>query len=77
MVASDVWGTREALGAPEAGVLMEERSVGGIVTGVRSLFAALPERAATRRYAEQFSWEATTAGQLALFNQILAARGGP
>ena len=32
------------------------------------------DRAATRRYAEGFSWEATTAGQLALFRQILARR---
>lgn len=71
VVASDVWGTREVVGAPEAGVLMTERSADGVVDGVRRLFAALPERAATRRYAEGFSWDATTQGQLDLFAAIL------
>jgi len=41
---------------------------------VQALRAAAPERAATRRYAEQFSWDATTAGQLQLFDSILQRR---
>ena len=43
VVASDVWGTKEAIGAPEAGILMGDRSADGIAEGVRRLFAALPE----------------------------------
>ena len=30
-----------------------------------------PDRAATRAYAEPFSWDETTAGQLALFRQVI------
>lgn len=72
VVASNVWGTPEVVAAPEAGRLMRERSGIAIAEGVRDLFAALPDRAATRRYAEGFSWEATTQGQLDLFRSILA-----
>jgi teichuronic acid biosynthesis glycosyltransferase TuaC len=74
VVASDVWGAAEAVTAPEAGVLMRERSAEGVVEGVNRLFSDLPDRAATRRYAEGFSWEPTTRGQRALFNDILAKR---
>jgi teichuronic acid biosynthesis glycosyltransferase TuaC len=38
---------------------------------VRQLFAALPDRAATRAYAEPFSWDETTEGQLALFRRVI------
>ncbi|CCG40563.1 glycosyltransferase family 4 protein [Magnetospirillum molischianum] len=70
VVATNVWGTAEAVTAPEAGVLISERSAQGIVEGVRRLFAALPERAATRRHAERFSWDKTTQGQIELFRTI-------
>jgi teichuronic acid biosynthesis glycosyltransferase TuaC len=36
------------------------------------LFASLPAREATRAYAERFSWDETSAGQLALFRRVLA-----
>jgi glycosyltransferase involved in cell wall biosynthesis len=74
VVASRIWGTPEVVARPEAGVLMSERSAAGVVEGVMALRAALPERDATRRYAEQFSWDDTTEGQLKLFRQILATR---
>ncbi|MGE5548719.1 MAG: glycosyltransferase family 4 protein [Solirubrobacterales bacterium] len=73
VAATDVWGTREAVGAPEAGVLIGERSAAGVVKGVLALLAAPPDRAATRRYAEIFDWDATTRGQLDLFASILKA----
>jgi hypothetical protein len=50
---------------------MDERSARGVADAVRRLRADTPDRAATRRYAEGFSWEATTAGQLRLFNQLV------
>ena len=75
VVASRVWGTPEVVASADAGVLMNERSAAGVAAGVDALRAAPPERAATRRYAEQFSWDATTAGQLALFGKVLDARG--
>ncbi len=72
VVASKVWGTPEVVAHPDAGLLMEERSAAGIAAAVRALQAAAPARAATRRYAEGFSWDATTEGQLQLFRRILA-----
>lgn len=72
VVASDVWGTPEVVATPEAGELMPERTPDGIVRAVRALFARPLDRGATRSYAEGFSWEDTTQGQLALFRQIIA-----
>lgn len=72
VVASDIPGTREVLAAPEAGILMAQRSAPGLAAACRQLFSALPERAATRAYAERFSWDDTSAGQLSLFREILA-----
>jgi glycosyltransferase involved in cell wall biosynthesis len=74
VIASAVWGTPEVVAAPDAGVLMKTLDAQGVIDGVTRLFAIQPERAATRRYAEAFSWDATTQGQLALFRQILAHR---
>lgn len=71
VIASNVWGTPEVVAAPEAGVLMPSRTPEGVVSGVKALFANYPEHAATRRYAEKFSWNDTTAGQLNIFKKIL------
>ncbi|WP_149538481.1 glycosyltransferase family 4 protein [Siccirubricoccus phaeus] len=70
-IASPAWGSREAIAAPEAGLVLADDSPGSIAAGVRALFAAPPCRAATRAYAEGFGWEATTEGQLALFRRVL------
>ena len=75
VIASRVWGTPEVVAAPEAGLLMTERSAAGVAGAVRALRAAYPERAATRRYAERFSWDDTTAGQLKVFNAVLGGAG--
>src|SRR6185437_4802491 len=74
VVASAVWGTPEVVAATEAGVLMKTLDSAGVVDGVMRLFSTTLDRAATRRYAEGFSWDATTRGQLELFRTILAAR---
>ena len=74
VVASRVYGTPEVVAAPEAGVLMAERTPQGVADAVKALRANYPDRAATRRYAERFSWDDTTAGQLALFEDILNRR---
>ncbi|MDN4056999.1 glycosyltransferase family 4 protein [Massilia sp. YIM B02769] len=76
VVASRVYGTPEVVAAPEAGVLMAERSYQGVADAVNALLANYPDRAATRRYAERFSWDDTTEGQLRLFGEILARRAG-
>ncbi|WP_240791229.1 glycosyltransferase [Roseomonas sp. AR75] len=72
VVASPAWGSREAIAAPEAGLVLDETSAAAIAAGVRRLFAALPDRKATRAYAERFGWEETTMGQLELFRRVLA-----
>jgi teichuronic acid biosynthesis glycosyltransferase TuaC len=72
VVAANIWGNPEVVRAPEAGVIYEPNTPDGIAAGVRRLFAVLPDRAATRAYAEPFSWDETTAGQLALFRRVIA-----
>ena len=74
VVASNIWGNPEVVRTPEAGVIAAENTPDGIAAGVRRLFAALPPREATRAYAEPFSWDETTAGQLALFRRVLRSR---
>jgi teichuronic acid biosynthesis glycosyltransferase TuaC len=77
VVASNVWGTPEVVAAPAAGVLMRERTSQGIAEAMARLRGAYPEHAATRRYAEDFSWDATTEGQLRLFSNIIGAGATP
>jgi glycosyltransferase involved in cell wall biosynthesis len=72
VAATDVWGTSEVVTRPEAGVLIPKRETDAIAHAIRTILAAPPHRAATRRYAEAYSWEETTAGQLALFKSIQA-----
>ncbi len=76
VVATAVWGTPEVVAAPQAGRLVTERSAPAIAAAIRALLADPPPRAATRGYAERFGWEPTTQGQLALFEEVLAARTG-
>lgn len=74
VVASSVWGTPEVVAAPEAGVLMKNRTPAALAQAVRQLLDHYPDHAATRRYAERFSWDDTTQGQLALFNDVVQKR---
>lgn len=71
VVAADIWGNPEVVRAPAAGVIYAPNTPAGIVAGVRRLFAARPDRAATRAYAEPFSWDETTAGQVAIFQRLV------
>jgi teichuronic acid biosynthesis glycosyltransferase TuaC len=74
VVASPIWGNPEVVRTPASGVITPENTADGIVEGVRRLFASMPTREATRAYAEPFSWDETTAGQLALFRRVIAER---
>lgn len=71
VLGSAVWGTPEVIASPQAGLLLQSRDAKGIVAGIAQLRHALPQRADTRRYAEQFGWQATTDGQVALFQSVL------
>lgn len=74
VIATRVWGTPEVVAAPAAGLLMEARSSDSLAAAVRTLQHNYPDRAETRRYAEGFDWQETTAGQLRLFRAILKRR---
>lgn len=75
VVASPAWGSREAVRAPAAGLVLDAATPATIADGVRRLLAAAPARLATRAYAEAFGWDETSAGQLALFRGVLARTG--
>ncbi len=74
VVASNVWGTPEVVAAPEAGVLMPQRTPEGLVQALAQLRADYPDHGATRRYAERFGWQPTTQGQIDLFRNILSKK---
>jgi teichuronic acid biosynthesis glycosyltransferase TuaC len=71
VVATDVGGVREIVTAPEAGVVVEERSATALAVAITRVLGNPPERAATRKYAEGFGWEATSRGQIDLFRKVL------
>ena len=78
VIAADIWGNPEVVRAPAAGLIYQPNTPDAIAAAVVQLFAALPERAATRAYAEPFSWDETTAGQLALFRRVIGeSRSAP
>ena len=68
VVASDIPGNPEVVQRREAGLVVE-RTADAFAAGIRALWADLPTRQAVRAYAEQFSWDATSAGQLDVFAQ--------
>jgi glycosyltransferase involved in cell wall biosynthesis len=70
VVVSNIWGNPEVVRDTAAGIIAEENTPDGISAAARRLHAEPPVRAMTRAYAEQFSWAATTEGQLALFRSL-------
>ncbi len=77
VAAAPVEGVAELVTTAAAGGVLRERSAPALAETVRAILADPPSRAAVRRHAEAFSWDATTAGQLALFRSILAERTRP
>jgi len=71
VISSEVSGAREAVSAAAAGLICPERSAKGLAASIMELFESLPDRNATRKYAEKFSWDKTTAGQLDLFMTVV------
>ena len=72
VVASNIPGNPEVVRTRAAGLIVRDNTPDGIAAGVRALFSPPPDRAATRAYAEPFSWDETTAGQLAIFRRVIA-----
>jgi len=77
VIATDIWGTPEVVATPVAGRLMRERSAAALAESFTALFADYPAREATRRYAEGFSWQATTEGQLRLMRAVVGLEPAP
>ena len=71
VIATPVWGTPEAVTVPAAGVLMRDRSAGALVEAAERLFAAYPDREATRRHAAAFTWERTSREHLELLRAAM------
>ena len=76
VVATPVDGTPEVVRSADAGQLTHDRSAAAIVSAIRALFADLPQRQATRRYAEGFDWDETSRGQLEIFQRVITANTG-
>jgi glycosyltransferase involved in cell wall biosynthesis len=70
VVSADVGGAREVVDAPDAGILLEQRTSQAIVDAIRALMNQPRATASVRRHAERFSWTATTDGLLALFERV-------
>ena len=71
VVATGIWGTPEIVRSPDAGVLVE-RTPASIQEGIKQLRENLPARDRTRAYAEQFSWDETSAGVFELFQRVVS-----
>jgi glycosyltransferase involved in cell wall biosynthesis len=74
VVVSPMDGIADIVGASEAGRILADDTPSGLASVIRELLLSPPSRAATRLYAEQFDWQSTTEGQIALFHEILERR---
>ena len=74
VVATRVGGTPEVVNAPEAGVLVPERTPESLAASIRRLFEHYPDRQSTRRFVEKYTWRQTTADHLALLEDVLQKR---
>ena len=70
-IASPIPGNPEVVQSREAGLIADENSAAGIARAVRLWSADPADRNATRAYAERFSWDATSAGQITIFKDII------
>lgn len=64
----------EIVNSPAAGRIAKTRTPEAIAEAVEDVLHTPPSQDATRQYAEQHDWKATTNGQVALFQDILKQR---
>ena len=74
VIASPIPGNPEVVQTELAGIIADTNTAEAIAKAVKSWENAAPDRAATRAYAEGFSWDATSQGQLALFRAMIEDR---
>ncbi|WP_319633620.1 glycosyltransferase family 4 protein [Pelagibius marinus] len=74
VVTTRVSDVAEIVNSPIAGICLSERRADCLARAIRRLLAAPVPCAQTRAHALNFTWDATTAGQIALFREILNRR---
>lgn len=74
VVAARVGGVPEIVTAPEAGLMIEERTPAAIAEGVQRLLRIRAGAEKVRAHAQTFSWDDTIARQVALYRGIVEAR---
>ena len=72
VLVSDIAGITDIVATPAAGRIVPRVMPENLAGAISDLLAAPSERAATRAYAEQFDWQSTTDGQIALFREVCA-----
>lgn len=72
LVATPVFGSPEVIKVAQAGILTADRSVEAIALAISKLLAKLPERAATRAYAERYDWHQTGKQHRTILAAVLA-----
>lgn len=70
MVATNVGGNSEIITAPEAGIIVN-RTVDDIANGINKIDEAKLNRADTRSFAENFSWQEISTAQFELFTRLI------
>ncbi|MDM4764881.1 glycosyltransferase family 4 protein [Pelomonas sp. SE-A7] len=73
VVASSIWGTPEVVTDPRVGQLVEQRTGPAFAEGIAAQLAKATDRGLVRRYAEGFSWQATSDAQRELFTRLARA----
>ncbi len=70
-VVSPIPGNVEVVRSAEAGLIAEANTAESLATAIGRILANPPHRHDTRAYAERFGWAEVSAGQLAVFRQVL------
>ena len=73
VVASPIPGNPEVVASPAAGMIAAANTAVGLAAAIAALLARRPLQAATRAYAEGFSWADVSAGQKRVFDHVLLA----
>jgi len=71
VVAAPVWGSVEVVCAPAAGRLAKSPSAQGMAEALAAQLAEKSSREAVRSYAEQYSWDETSDGLKAAFEEAM------
>jgi len=73
VVVAPFAGAEELISAPEAGEIAKARTAEGMLAAWHELWNRKPDRAATRRFAENLGWDPVVEAQCALYAKVLAA----